>query len=52
MFTMDALQGGPMEWQLHECRPVRNVSDWSRGPVPDTDTHSRATPSLPLHRRS
>jgi hypothetical protein len=38
MFTMDALQGGPMEWQLHECRPVRNVSDWSRGPVPDTDT--------------
>ena len=38
MFTMDVLQGGPMEWQLHECRPVRNVSDWSRGPVPDTDT--------------
>jgi hypothetical protein len=37
IFTMDAFQDGPMDWQLHECRPVRNVSDWSSGPMPATD---------------
>ncbi|HEY6676999.1 MAG TPA: hypothetical protein VIZ87_09440 [Terrimicrobium sp.] len=26
IFTMDAFQDGLMDWQLHECRPVRNVS--------------------------
>ena len=37
IFRMDALEGGPMDWQLHECRPVRNVNDWSTGPIPATD---------------
>ena len=37
-FTMDAFEGGPMDWQLHECRPVRNVSDWSARPMPPSDT--------------
>jgi hypothetical protein len=34
IFKMDAFEGGPMDWQLHECRPVRNVSDWTTGAMP------------------
>ncbi len=30
-FKMDHVSDGPMDWQLHECRPVQNVDDWSAG---------------------
>jgi hypothetical protein len=31
-FDMDRLADGPMEWMIHECRPVQNVDDWSLPP--------------------
>jgi hypothetical protein len=31
-FAMRRETGGPMDWQLHTCRPVRALSDWSAGP--------------------
>ena len=30
-FALSARQGGPMEWQLHECRRCLAITDWSRG---------------------
>jgi hypothetical protein len=45
ILAMDALEDGPMDWQLHECRPVRNVGDWSMGAIPATD----AELALELH---
>ena len=44
-FEMNREQGGPMDWQLHECRPVRYIGDWTQGPQPATDT----TLSLEMH---
>lgn len=31
-FQMDKIVEGPMDWQLHECRPMQNVGDWTAGP--------------------
>jgi hypothetical protein len=28
------VENGTMDWQLHECRPIRNVSNWSAGSRP------------------
>ncbi len=39
-FEMDKLADGPMDWQLHERRPVQNVSDWSAGPGKARGTRS------------
>ena len=38
-FAMQQRTGGPMEWQVHECRRYYNVADWSAGPAPARDTH-------------
>ncbi len=31
-FGMNAVQNGPMEWQLHECRRMYNNTDWTEKP--------------------
>ena len=37
-FAMDAREGGPMEWMVHEVRPRYNTSDWTRAPNPAQNT--------------
>ncbi|MFW5858326.1 MAG: hypothetical protein ACOCX4_10630, partial [Planctomycetota bacterium] len=37
-FAMRALAEGPMDWQLHECRPYVVVGDWSEGMRDAEDT--------------
>jgi hypothetical protein len=37
-FSMDRLDGGPMEWMVHEVRPRQSTADWSRGPRGVEDT--------------
>ncbi len=37
-FSMDRLDGGAMEWMVHEVRPRHNTADWSRGPRRAEDT--------------
>lgn len=37
-FAMDRVSGGPMDWHLHECRPMEDDSDWSFGPQPAAGT--------------
>jgi hypothetical protein len=37
-FSMDAREGGPMEWMLHEVRARHSTSDWSRGSTPAEGT--------------
>ena len=33
-FAMSRRDGGPMEWQIHECRRYHNTADWSAEPAP------------------
>lgn len=49
-FRMNCVAGGQMEWQLHECRPMRQVADWSLGPEPAEDTDLELE-LLAVHRR-
>jgi hypothetical protein len=37
-FSMDAYEGGLMEWMVHEVRPRYNTADWTRLPEPAKDT--------------
>lgn len=37
-FSMDRLDGGLMEWMVHEVHPRHNTADWSRGPRHAEDT--------------
>ena len=37
-FSMEAREGGLMEWMVHEVRPRYNTADWTRGPKPAEDT--------------
>ncbi|HEU4678149.1 MAG TPA: hypothetical protein VFS35_01430, partial [Terrimicrobiaceae bacterium] len=37
-FAMDRLDGGLMEWMVHEVRPRHNTADWLRGPRRADDT--------------
>ncbi len=37
-FSAKARAGGPMEWQLHECRRAYNTADWAARPKPLKNT--------------
>ena len=37
-FSMDAHEGGLMEWMVHEVRPRYSTADWTRGPERAKDT--------------
>ena len=37
-FSMEAREGGLMEWMVHEVRPRYNTADWTRGSKPAQDT--------------
>jgi hypothetical protein len=37
-FSMEAREGGLMEWMVHEVRPRYNTADWTRSPKPTQDT--------------
>ncbi len=36
--SMEAREGGLMEWMVHEVRPRYSTADWTRGPKPAKDT--------------
>ncbi len=38
IFSMKRREGGPLEWQLHECRRLYNTTDWTRTLRPAEDT--------------
>jgi hypothetical protein len=37
-FSMEAREGGLMEWMVHEVRPRYNTADWAQGPKPAEHT--------------
>ena len=37
-FSASQVSDGPMEWQLHECRPMLNTADWSEKAKPAKST--------------
>ena len=37
-FSMEAREGGLMEWMVHEVRPRYNTADWTQAPKPAKDT--------------
>ncbi|HEY5707176.1 MAG TPA: hypothetical protein VIS96_16570 [Terrimicrobiaceae bacterium] len=37
-FSVEAREGGLMEWMVHEVRPRYNTADWTRGSKPAEDT--------------
>ena len=44
-FSMEAREGGPMEWMVHEVRPRYNTADWTPGSKTRTGYHPRARAS-------
>ncbi len=53
-FSMEAREGGLMEWMVHEVRPRYNTADWSRGSEAGRGHHpgARNAPRATNHRRA